>query len=370
MKNRIVAKIQRALAHRGIFSLGFDIVLHKLLINTDPRDYFHFGFYKKGKSLEEKSRYVSLRGSKYFPYGNNPLKYNRIFTNKYIQKAIFQHFALPTPALVATIGENLEICSQNQLNTFLDAMQSDIAIKQISGTHGSGFLSLSRKGEALVAGDTIYSKDDVWGHVAQNFKKGYIVEEKIINLESIRAIHPASLNTYRFTFIKTRDGKWHDASCMMKLGTGGSLVDNASAGGIIAEVGADGITVSAHDYLRAKPVTHHPDTGFPLVGIALEGYRQAHDLAVEATHKFYFMGSIGWDIASTASGPVIVEANAWWGNPQKQIGRGIITDELAKGLRKYYVFTRWDKTRMYPGMSGGSIMGRLKNGSVDRPKMG
>ena len=347
------------MTHRGIFSLGVDILIHKLLINTDPRDYFKFEFYKKGKSLEEKSRYISLRGSKYFPHGNNPLKYNRVFTNKYIQKAIFQHFALPTPALIATIGENLEICSQNQLNTFLDAMQSDIAIKQISGTHGSGFLSLSRKGGALVAGNTIYSKDDVWGHVSRNFKKGYIVEEKIINLESIRAIHPASLNTYRFTFIKTRDGQWHETVCVIKFGTGGNLVDNASVGGIIGEVGADGITVSAQDYLSAKPVTHHPDTGHPLVGIALEGYRLAHELAWEATHKFDFMGSIGWDIASASKGPVIMEANAWWGDPQKQFGKGIITDQLAKGLKKNHVFSRWDKTRMHPGISGGSLMGRL-----------
>lgn len=359
-RKKIISELKKAVLHRNIFSLSADMVFHKLVINTHPRDYFKFEFYKKGKSLEEKSRYISLRGSRYFPYGNNPLKYNNIFTNKYIQKSILKHFKLPVADLITTIGKQLEISDQESLNHFLDTFKTDIVIKPINGTHGTGFLSLSRKDKHLVAGKQIYTKDDVWKQLGQGFARGYIVEEKLINSEAIRLIHPESLNTFRFQMIKTDDGRWHNAACAMKFGTGDSQVDNAIAGGIVAEVDTNGKILSAYHYLSVKPVTHHPDSGRPLVGIHLEGYPEAAQLALEASRKFNFMGSIGWDIAPSVNGPIIVEANAWSGDPQKQIGKGLISDELARGLKKRHLFSSWDKTKMHPFMNKRSWINRLK----------
>ena len=348
----ILPELKKAVKYRNLFTLALDVILHKLLINTYPGDYFKFEFYKNEKSLEEKSRYVSQHGSMYYPHGNNLLKYNVIFINKYIQKAILRHFQLPTTTLITTIGKKLEISDRVSLNRFLDIFEKDIVIKPVYGTHGSGFLSLSRKGDILFAGKKTYSKDDVWKHLSPEFnKKGYIVEDKIVNPDSIRAIHPESLNTFRFIMIKTMDGRWHNASCYIKFGVGGSQVDNVTSGGVSAQVDTNGRTFSANHKLTGKSITHHPDTGHPLINIRIEGYKEAVELAHEACRKFGFMGSLGLDIASSIDGPVIVEANAWWGDSQKQFGKGIITNELAKGLKKRNCFTPWDKALMNPWMS-------------------
>jgi hypothetical protein len=31
------------------------------------------------------------------------------------------------------------------------------------------------------------------------------------------------------------------------------------------------------------------------------------------------------------------------------LGKGLITDEIAKGLKRRTIFSTWDKTKMYPG---------------------
>jgi len=74
------------------------------------------------------------------------------------------------------------------------------------------------------------------------------------------------------------------------------------------------------------------------------------DFALEVSNKFGFWGTIGWDIASTEEGPLIIEANGAWGAEgiQQAMGKGLITDELATKLKKHTLSGTWDKSKMYP----------------------
>jgi hypothetical protein len=325
-----------------------DIILHKIKINTVPRDYFKFKFYKKGKSFKEKSRYVSLLGSRYFPHGNNLLKFNVIFTNKYIQKHILQYLDLPTAQMLTTIGKKFEISNQSQMNSFLNSVDTDFVIKPISGTHGNDVLVLTKKGDNLYCGSNLYTNNMIWNHISSRFENGYIVEEKLCNNECLRDFNSSCLNTFRIIMIKTKDNKWHNACSFLKLGKNGRQVDNLRAGGILVELNSGGKTLCAYDYKKLTKIEIHPDSLCDLVGVTLKGFEDVLKLAFDASEKLNFMGSIGWDIALTEKGAVIIEANAWWGEPQACIGRGIITDQIANGLKKRTIFSLWDKTKMYP----------------------
>jgi hypothetical protein len=65
-----------------------DLIIHKVIINTSPGVYYQFGFYKVKGQCEEKSRYVGVRGSRYWPYENNELRYHAVFTRKYLLKRL------------------------------------------------------------------------------------------------------------------------------------------------------------------------------------------------------------------------------------------------------------------------------------------
>jgi hypothetical protein len=359
---RIKSYLKEAVRHRSLVGIMLDLVSHKVIANINPRDYFQFGFYKPGKSIEEKSRYVSFRGSQYYPYANNPLKYNFIVTNKDIQKAFLEYLNLPTPRQYTLIGECRDIAGKDQLAEFLGSVAVPIVIKPISETQGTGFLALEPNGGAFAAGDAAYTVDDVWAHVHRDprvFRKGYLVEEMLINHRAIRALYPYSLNTYRIVTIKTDDNQWHNPCGYLRLGRDGSQFDNGQI-----EIFADysGKALFAYDITTEQWITKHPDTGHPLVGIPLVGYKEAIDLAFKASEKFYFMGALGWDIAITDSGPTILEVNAGWGSvaPQIAMGKGIITDEIKKGLKKKRPFSRWDRSRLNPYLCQKPILSRIR----------
>jgi hypothetical protein len=341
-----LTRIREAARYRSVPLQLIDLIVHKVKINIAPQDYYTFQFYKGGKSWEEKSRYVGRHGSAYWPFENNPLRYNLLFTHKYIEKLMLKGAGLPTAQLLAVVGNNGDIRSEEQLRDFLQRLPHDVVVKPVSGTHGRNVLVLSRSDGELRAGGKALSAKDVWDHVKSSLESGFLIEEKLTNTSELSALHPGSLNTFRIVTIKTLDKRWRLAAAYLRVGAGGRVVDNIAAGGILVEVDREGRTCKAHHHGRS--VTHHPETGAELVGLKLAGYRAACDLALEASSRLWFVGTIGWDIAATERGPTIVEANLWWTPSFQAALGGVITDELAMSLKKRTPFMRWDKTMMHP----------------------
>ncbi|MGE0627290.1 MAG: sugar-transfer associated ATP-grasp domain-containing protein, partial [Hyphomicrobiaceae bacterium] len=67
--------------------------------------------------------------------------------------------------------------------------------------------------------------------------------------------------------------------------------------------------VLSGDGLSLAEVTHHPDTGAALVGAHLPNWDRMKQAALEGARLMHEVGLIGWDMASTPDGPVIVEMN-------------------------------------------------------------
>lgn len=339
-------RVREAARYRSVPGQIVDLLTHKLRLDLAPYDYYAFEFYKGGKTWDEKSRYVGRHGSAYWPYANNPLRYNPLFTNKYIEKLMLKGAELPTARLLGVVGGDGDIHSEEQLRERLRQVEHDVVVKPVSGTHGKKVLVVERRGAAARTSGTPSTERDVWEHVSANLERGFLIEEKLTNTAEIAALHPASLNTFRVVTIKSVDKRWCLAAAYLRVGAGGNVVDNIAAGGILVTVDADGRTRSAHH--NGVSITQHPDTGVRLVDVPLPGYRAACDLALEASRKLGFVGTIGWDIAATERGPMIVEANLWWTPSFQAALGGAITDELAESLRKRKPFTRWDKSMMHP----------------------
>jgi len=346
--DKIRQRIRVAAEYRSILRQVIDIITHKVLINVNPADYYRFEFYRGGKTMDDKSRYVVLGGSRYWPFESNELKYTSTLSNKYIQKSLLLGFGLPTPNWISTIGNTFAIRAQEQLDRFLDAVESDIVIKPISSSSGENVVLYSPGSGAVSAGKRLQNYCEIWSHLDKKMDSGWLVEEKVTNTEKTRAIYPHSLNTYRIITIKTSDDKWHVAACAHKFGSRASVVDNNSQG-IQASLDKDGVIFHVYDFVSGVEIESHPDTGVQLIGVKMDGYREVVELALNACRKFGFLGTIGWDVAYTAKGPMVIEGNTSWGCSSIQRGfGGLITDEIARGLRRHHIFSRWDKTRLNP----------------------
>ena len=138
----------------------------------------------------------------------------------------------------------------------------------------------------------------------------FILEEVIVQSKKMQSLHPQSLNTVRVPTIRCSDGV-HIFLPFFRMGRGDSIVDNAGAGGIFAAVDAESGVVSSKgvtEYGKGEYI-FHPDTNKQILGFQLPDWEQAIELVKSLSNRIPSMKYIGWDIAHTERGWVVVEAN-------------------------------------------------------------
>jgi hypothetical protein len=354
MRNKIgkmLKQMRTALPYRNPFLQLVDVVWHKLKINTYPSDYYRFGFYKKEKSWQEKRRYIGRLGSYYWPYESISLKDMILLTNKYIHKHLLIGMGLPTPELLATVGNDYAVRTRDDLKSRLRSWSFDIVIKPISSTGGRNVAVLKwDDGRFLGIRGDAWSEDLIWEHIRPHLEVGCLIERRVFNVGHTRKIAPRTLNTIRLVTIRTKDGKMHLPDRYMRFGVGEGQVDNIHAGGIQVFLDEKGETTQAFEDRCRRQITHHPDTGEPMVGFKADGYDESVALALRASKKFPMFGTIGWDIAFTEGGPVIIEGNTLWFAEHQNIIGPLITEEMAAGLKSWKAFSRFPRHHIFPGL--------------------
>lgn len=340
--------IKKASPYRNVFFQIFDIIQTKIRVNLSPIEYYIFEFYKGGKTWEEKSRYIGKHGSLYWPYALNPLKFNVTLTNKYVQKNLLMGFGLPTPRLIATVGHKYEIQTLDDLHKFLSDCDRDIVVKPISGMGGLNVLILTHEDHRFHMLGEHYTPERIWRHMEPILEKGFLIEEKISNNRQISSIYPYSLNCFRVNTVKLNNIWKVIYPFSLKVGCGKNVVDNLRSGGILLILDKEGRSKIAYVGSPNEVITHHPDSGAPLIGIQLDNTKAVCELALQASQKFGYMGTIGWDIALTEKGPVVIEGNNQWGAESQALLGGRVTDEMAQILEKHPFFSRWDRRYAFP----------------------
>lgn len=138
----------------------------------------------------------------------------------------------------------------------------------------------------------------------------YICEEVIEQDPSLAAFHPLSINTVRIPSVRTDDGVviFHP---FFRMGVGGSVVDNAGSGGIIAPVNAEtGIVMMAGiDEMNRQYLTH-PDSKIIIPGFQIPHWTELIDMVNELAKIVPDNRYCGWDLALSTNGWVLVEGNA------------------------------------------------------------
>ncbi|MFC6489434.1 sugar-transfer associated ATP-grasp domain-containing protein [Nitratireductor sp. GCM10026969] len=130
-----------------------------------------------------------------------------------------------------------------------------------------------------------------------------------------QAIFPESLNTMRVLMMRDVDGGPFIAVATHRFGTKNSApVDNFSAKGLVAkidrETGQLDRAITIEDANKVVFHDRHPETQAAIAGTILPRWDEVRSLVNTLGAAFPYLVYVGWDIAITTDGPVVIEGNA------------------------------------------------------------
>ena len=280
--------------------------------------YFLYGFDIKG--LRNKKEYVYYddffvrRDYMNFHRG---IQYVGILRDKLMFYCFAAAMNVPTPRVVGTIEKGVlsELFNGNSSSPFdyIVRHQFDGFIKAISGECGNGVYAVRAKdNESILVDDDVLTREGFM-QLIENGK--FIVQERITNQHpKLSALHQQSVNTIRLVTVM-KDGKCSFLPPLLRVGAGHNKVDNWAKGGLA--IGIDVATCTLNEYGYLKPqygckTDRHPDTGIIFKGYQLPYLEESIRLAMSLHEKLPKIHSIGWDLAITENGPIIIEGNDNW----------------------------------------------------------
>ena len=144
-----------------------------------------------------------------------------------------------------------------------------------------------------------------------------VVEEYIVQHPDMDLLNPGSVNTIRAVTVSSSthpvlpDGRRMDiAFAMVRIGNGSTVVDNFHSGGMAAAVDLDtGMIATPAVDGQGTVFYAHPVTATVFQGFQLPFFTEALNLIKEIISHKNVEGFLGWDIAISVNGPVLVELN-------------------------------------------------------------
>lgn len=196
-------------------------------------------------------------------------------------------------------------------------------LKPIHGQQGKGALLIKKNS---------ISKNSL--SIWENLKdKSYIHQEIISQHQEINTIYSKTVNTLRFETYVDNTQKVHLLGCYMRFGSGGAIVDNVSSGGFFVSVDIEnGILFekgATNMISGSKVCLKHPETEFVFKGFKIPYFDEAKSLVFNVA-SFLPGRILGWDIAITNTGPIVIEGN---------VGPGLLGGEFSyNGFKNKPIF--------------------------------
>lgn len=178
--------------------------------------------------------------------------------------------------------------------------------------------------------------DNAWPFQEVDFKSGkFIVQTAVRNCDEIKKLQPRSVNTLRIVTVenlKTREIELLSPGGL-RIGGGGD-VDNWAAGGLFVGIDEYGKLLKWGYYKPGKrdplKTDRQPQTGVVFEGYQVPHYTEATELVKRAHLAVHGVVTIGWDVAITPEGPVLIEGNDDWEITLMQMVAGGLRNRLVE----------------------------------------
>lgn len=267
-----------------ILDTGWCVFRHGLALS----DYLNYKIYNR--TGQERKRYAGVRAQNSFYERVSPSAYKTRFT---VKPTFLKDFATYTKRDFIVPAED----NYDQFLTFLQTHDTFMS-KPYDGLGGMGV--------EKVDGKTITDPKAYFEHCIQN---RIFLEQLVIQHPQMNVLCPTSVNTMRVMTFNDH-GKSRILWMGLRVGNGVNPVDNfhAQGMGVAIDMETGKLTGNAIDKDNVE-FTHHPTTGVQFDGFQLPCFEEVKDLVLRAALESDKILVVGWDVALSDKGPVIIEGN-------------------------------------------------------------
>ncbi len=271
--------------------IRLDMAWNFLVYGTGYTDYFRGDFINLTRE-EKKTFATARRFYKLIAYMNDE-QYSIILGDKLIFDELFRDY-------LHRDFVNLRNCTVDDFARFLQGKETVFA-KETRGECGHGISKI-----------TVSRIDDLPSLYDRLCENGQLlVEDAIIQSDDVNAINPYVVNSFRIVTVY-KDGVAKVISNALRINQDDTEVIGCT-NDLYFRLGEDGRIDSnvIDDYARVYDV--HPMTGVRFADVCINGVKEAFEMCEQAHLRIPQVRYIGWDVAFSVDGPVMVEGNEYPG---------------------------------------------------------
>ena len=251
-------------------------------------DYLNYEIYRRNK--QERKEYISTRTENTFYETVSPAAYKKRFTIKHNFLREFKDYT----------KRDCIVPGQEDYETFCAFLDNNpqFMSKPYDGLGGQDVKKLS-------ASDITDRK----AYFDECVEKKVFLEQLVFQHPDMNKLCPTSVNTARIMTFNDH-GKSEILWMGLRVGNGVNPVDNFHAQGMGVSIDPEtGKLVGEAIDKDGTVFKNHPTTGVQFDGFQLPDFQEARDLVLKGALESDKILVIGWDVAFSDKGPVIIEAN-------------------------------------------------------------
>lgn len=327
-------------SHRQIVQEGFKCMIEekempkhyltRLLYKKNAKNYMDYmGVKKSGRVSNSKK----LHNNAIVPILENKLFFDKYFSNTGLVKVpkvlgynFKKSFYYNNKTNDIPILKNKEDIVSYITSLFEKLEDDSIFIKPIDGRQGTDCFKLKRENLNSEANDNIFNTI---------LNGNFVFQETIKQHDDINQIYSGSINTIRIDTYTNDMREIHLLSASMRFGSSGNYVDNISAGGFFVPIDIETGKFKKYGMqlleYGGNLYTEHPDTNFTFLDFKIPYFNEIKEMVVQAS-SLAPNKLVGWDVAISKKGPVIIEGNHSYSLRMSEMAYG--------GYKKHPVFKK------------------------------
>lgn len=267
-------------------------------VNYIPEDIFYEIIEKSLNECERANTYTDKNLiQKFFPMANTPTTILRIIRGRFY-------------------SGDYKMIDLDKIELLFE-LQKKYVFKPTVDTYGGKGVLIGQRSKII---DLIY---EIMDKNNERRHQNYIIQEYIEQHDSLKNLHPQSINTLRIMTLRLNK-KIYPISSVLRMGINKNIVDNITSGGIFCGINKYGKLKDVAYDKNFNKYEIHPTTKIKFNGYQVPSYNNALELCKRLHNELHYFDLVSWDIAiSTQSEPNLIELNLY--------GQGMNIHQLTNG---------------------------------------